>query len=113
MFSLISYHHTFLFIGDSKGSRGEIENVWEAVEYKGKKNKGWGETFNDTDKTSSSRLMDFFHLYICLYLNFGDSKFQNKNFKVFKHHLFVQYTKEIDSVNGFQKQQYLQWKENF
>lgn len=46
---LIFYQVTFLFIGDSKGSRGEIENVWEAVEYKGRKNMSLGETPNDTD----------------------------------------------------------------
>ena len=64
---------------------------------------------NETDKASSIRLIDSFHLYIFLNLNLCDSEFKNKNFKVlFKHHyLFVQYTKEIDSVNGFPKQQYL------
>ena len=58
---------------------------------------------NETDKPLLS--MDSFRLYT--FLNLCNSKFQNKNFKVLKHHLFVQYTKEIDSVNGFPKQQHL------
>ena len=58
---------------------------------------------HETDKPLLS--MDSFRLYT--FLNLCNSKFKNKNFKVFKHHLFVQYTKEIDSVNGFPKQQYL------